>query len=197
MIRSTRDREFSDFVGASRVSLLRTACMLTAGERFLAEDVVQTALARVYVAWPRIRRGDSAEAYARRAVFSVFLDETRRPWRRRERTTDALPEAAAAGDAFGDLEGRLDGAAVRNALAELPPRMRAVVVLRHELGLSVEDTATVLDCAQGTVKSMSSKALERLRTLLVARAPVGGSAGPTFDPVAAGSPTTPERISHE
>ena len=87
MIRTTRDREFSDFVGASRVSLLRTACMLTAGDRFLAEDVVQTALARVYVAWPRIRKSSSAEAYTRRALVSAFLDETRRPWWRRESAT--------------------------------------------------------------------------------------------------------------
>ena len=168
MIRTTRDREFSDFVGASRVSLLRTACMLTAGDRFLAEDVVQTALARVYVAWPRIRESSSAEAYTRRAVISAFLDETRRPWWRRERTTDKLPEAAVSGDAFGDINGQLDGGAVRRALAELPPRMRAIIVLRHELDLSVEQTASVLGCAKGTVKSMNSKALDRLRAALVA-----------------------------
>lgn len=167
MIRTTRDREFSDFVGASRVSLLRTACMLTAGDRFLAEDVVQTALARVYVAWPRIRDRTSAEAYARKAVVSVFLDETRRPWRR-ERATDELPDATAPGDAIGDIEGRVDGGAVRRALAELPPRMRAVIVLRHELDLSVEDTASALGCAKGTVKSMNAKALDRLRAALVA-----------------------------
>jgi RNA polymerase sigma-70 factor (sigma-E family) len=166
MIRTTRDREFSDFVGASRVSLLRTACMLTAGDRFLAEDVVQTALARVYVAWPRIR--SSTEAYARRAVVSAFLDETRRPWWRRERATGELPDSAVAGDAFGEIDGQLDGGAMRRALAELPPRMRAVIVLRHELDLSVEETASLLGCAKGTVKSMNAKALDRLRTALVA-----------------------------
>jgi DNA-directed RNA polymerase specialized sigma24 family protein len=90
MIRTTRDREFSVFVGASRVSLLRTACMLTAGDRFLAEDVVQTALAKVYVAWPRIRESANAEAYTRRAVISAFLDETRRPWWRREKALNRL-----------------------------------------------------------------------------------------------------------
>lgn len=167
MIRTTRDREFSDFVGESRVSLLRTACMLTAGDRFLAEDVVQTALARVYVAWPRIRERASAEAYARRAVVSAFLDETRRPWWRREKTTDELPDTVVSGDAFGDIDGRLDGGAVRRALADLPPRMRAVVVLRHELDLSIEETAAALGCAKGTVKSMNAKALDRLRTALV------------------------------
>ncbi|MGH3377305.1 MAG: SigE family RNA polymerase sigma factor [Actinoallomurus sp.] len=170
MIRTTRDREFSDFVGASRVSLLRTACMLTAGDRFLAEDVVQTALARVYVAWPRIRKSASAEAYARRAVVSAFLDETRRPWWRRERATDELPDAAAAGDAYDDIEARLDGGTMRRALAELPPRMRAIVVLRHELDLSIEETASALGCAKGTVKSMNSKALDRLRNAMVAAA---------------------------
>jgi RNA polymerase sigma-70 factor (sigma-E family) len=171
MIRTTRDREFSDFVGASRVSLLRTACMLTAGDRFLAEDVVQTALARVYVAWPRIRRSASAEAYTRRAVVSAFLDETRRPWWRRERATDELPDAAAAGDAYDDIDGRLDGGAMRRALADLPPRMRAVVVLRHELDLSIEETASALGCAKGTVKSMNAKALDRLRNALVTASP--------------------------
>src|SRR3954466_13670188 len=99
MIRTTRDHEFSDFVGASRVSLLRTACMLTAGDRYLAEDVVQTALARVYVAWPRIRERAGTEAYTRRAVISAFLDETRRPWWRRERATEELPDIAVTGDA--------------------------------------------------------------------------------------------------
>ena len=167
MIRTTRDREFSDFVGESRVSLLRTACMLTAGDRFLAEDVVQTALARVYVAWPRIRERTSAEAYTRRVIISTFLDETRRPWRR-EKATDELPEAAVSGDAFGDIDGKVDGGMVRLALAQLPPRMRAVIVLRHELDLSIEETASVLGCAQGTVKSMNSKALERLRAALAA-----------------------------
>ena len=171
MIRTTRDREFSDFVGTSRVSLLRTACMLTAGDRFLAEDVVQTALARVYVAWPRIRDRAVAEAYARRAVVSAFLDETRRPWWRREKATGELPDTEATGDAFGDVDGQLDGWMMRRALAELPPRMRAVVVLRHELDLSIEETASALGCAKGTVKSMNAKALERLRAALVAAPP--------------------------
>jgi RNA polymerase sigma-70 factor (sigma-E family) len=142
--------------------------MLTAGDRFLAEDVVQTALARVYVAWPRIRERASTEAYTRRAIISAFLDETRRPWWRREKVTDELPETAVFGDAFGDIDGQLDGGAVRRALAELPPRMRAVIVLRHELDLSIEETASALGCAKGTVKSMNSKALDRLRTALVA-----------------------------
>jgi RNA polymerase sigma-70 factor (sigma-E family) len=173
MIRKIRDREFSEFVGVNRVSLLRTACMLTAGDRHLAEDVVQTALSRVYVAWPRIR--SNAEAYARRAVVSAFLDETRRPWRR-EKTTDEVPDTVSTGDAFGDVDGQVDGGPVRRALAGLPPRMRAVVVLRHELDLGIEETASLLGCAKGTVKSMNAKALERLRAVLAATLPSADSA---------------------
>ncbi len=166
MIRTTRDREFSDFVETSRVSLLRTGCMLTAGDRHLAEDLVQTALARVYVAWPRIRERSRAEAYARRAVVSVFLDEKRRPWWKWERAVEELPETEPTGDVFGDIDERLSRGAVRQALAALPPRMRAVIVLRHALDLSIEETASTLGCAQGTVKSMNAKALDRLRTTL-------------------------------
>ena len=82
--------------------------------------------------------------------------------------SDELPDAAVPGDAFGEIEGQLDGGAMRRALSELPPRMRAVIVLRHELDMSVEETASALGCAKGTVKSMNSKALDRLRTALVA-----------------------------
>jgi DNA-directed RNA polymerase specialized sigma24 family protein len=95
----------------------------------------------MYVAWSRIRERTSTEAYARRAIVSAFLDETRRPWWRRERLPDELPDAAVSDDAFGDIDGQLDGGAIRRALAELPPRMRVVVVLRHELDLSIEETA--------------------------------------------------------
>jgi RNA polymerase sigma-70 factor (sigma-E family) len=168
MIRSTRDQEFSEFVRISRASLLRTACVLTAGERYLAEDLVQTALAKVYVAWPRIRDSASAEGYARKAVVSTFLDETRRAWRRRERSTGDLPEIESVDEALRGVEDHLDTAAVRRALLDLPPRMRAVVVLRHWLDLSVEETASLLGCTQGTIKSQNARALDRLRMTLAA-----------------------------
>lgn len=160
---SRRDAEFSVFVRTHRVQLLRTACLLTAGERHLGEDLVQSALARVYVAWPRIRSADAAGAYARRAVVTAFLDETRRAWRRHETSTDSPPETRTGATDFETVEDRVDGHALRVALTDLPPRMRAMVVLRYEVGLSVADTARTLDCAEGTVKSMSAAGLLRLR----------------------------------
>jgi RNA polymerase sigma-70 factor (sigma-E family) len=162
LTQSPRDEEFSAFVVGRRVGLLRSACLLTAGDRHLAEDLVQTALARMYVAWPKVRRSDSPDAYARRILVNAFIDETRRPRWRREQSVAELPEQPDPRPwpeaANGDM--------IRAALAELPRRMRAAVVLRHWLDLSVEETADLLHCSEGTVKSQTAKAISRLRGLL-------------------------------
>ena len=162
MPRSTRDTEFSAFVQTYRTEFLRAARLLTAGDTHLAEDLVQTALAKVYVAWPRLR--SSPVAYVHRIVINAHIDETRRPWWRRERSVPELPEPAAA--LTGTYPADAGGDAVRSALAALPPRMRAVIVLRHWLDLSVEESADLLGCSQGTVKSQAAKAMVRLRELL-------------------------------
>ena len=142
-----RDEEFSAYVAGRRTQLYRTAVLLC-GDPHRAEDVVQTALAKLYAAWPRVRRADSVDAYARRAVVNVHLDETRRPWRR-ERSTAAA-----------DLDGRAPAGlpveetdALWTALRALPAGQRRVVVLRHYWGLSVEETAADLGVSTGTVKS--------------------------------------------
>lgn len=167
MPRPSRDADFSAFVRANRVELLRSACLLTAGDTHLAEDLVQTALARLYVAWHRVRPESGPLAYARRIVVNAHLDETRRSRWRRERfvaepdeTADRQPVSTWAADE------RISGEEVRAALAALPPRMRAVVVLRHWMDLSVEETAEVLGCSEGTVKSQTAKATKHLRALL-------------------------------
>jgi RNA polymerase sigma-70 factor (sigma-E family) len=162
MLASRRDDEFSEFARASRVELLRSACLLTAGDVHLAEDLVQITLARMYVAWPRVSRSGNALGYAWRVLVNAHIDEIRRPRWRRERSVGDLPDGPAA-------EPPPDGAdaeAVRAALADLPPRMRAAVVLRHWLDLSVSDTARLLGCSEGTVKSQTAKAASRLRALL-------------------------------
>jgi RNA polymerase sigma-70 factor (sigma-E family) len=161
----SRDAEFSAFVTTGRAGLVRTAFLLTAGDIHLAEDLVQTALTRLYLAWPRVRSGPAA--YARRTLVNAFLDETRRPYWRRERPTSVPPETADPATVHGlvTLAG-VDGRAVREALQQLPPQMRAVVVLRHWLDLSVEDTAAALRCSSGTVKSQNARALAKLRDLL-------------------------------
>jgi RNA polymerase sigma-70 factor (sigma-E family) len=173
MTRSPRDEEFSAFVQARRVELLRSACLLTAGDTHQAEDLVQIALARLYVAWPRVRRsGKQAIAYTWRIVVHAHIDEVRRPRWKREQYVAELPDALGIGGGSGDPGGFdvawVDGAAVRAALAELAPRMRAAVVLRHWLDFSVEETADLLNCSEGTVKSQTAKGVARLRGLLAA-----------------------------
>jgi len=159
-LRKRRDTDpaFADFVRTNRGRMVTTARLLTAGDADLAEDLVQTALVKVYVSWHRVL-GEPA-AYARRVLVNCFVDHRRKPAVRRERATDDLPETVApAGPAA------LDPALVA-ALAELPPRMRAAVVLRHVQDLSVEETAALLGCSTGTVKSQTARGLDKLRAHL-------------------------------
>ncbi len=157
---SDRDTEFVEFVTAQRTVLVRMARLLTAGDDAFAEDLVQTTLTKLYVRWGRVRRAGNPVGYARTSLTHAFIDEQRRAHRRRETPTDTQVEAAG-------LEPDLDLAAtVLAALSSLAPRQRAVVVLRHWLDLDVAETARVLSCSTGTVKSQNAKALDRLRTIL-------------------------------
>ena len=157
-----RDDEFRAWVEARRGDLLRTAVLLTAGDRWAAEDLVQTALTRLYVAWPRVRP-DAVDAYARRCLLNVLIDHRRLAGTRREQTRSELPETPVDDRRPIDLR-----SAVFGALAQLPPRMRAAVVMRHLLDFSVEETAEALRCRQGTVKSQTARALDQLRAALEA-----------------------------
>jgi RNA polymerase sigma-70 factor (sigma-E family) len=156
---STRDAEFSEYVAGRRPQLRRTAYLLC-GESHRAEDLVQTTLMKVYVAWPRIRRDGNVDAYARRVMVNAHVDETRRPWRRERVGVDGLDLEARAATSPEDRD------LLMAALADLPPRQRAAVVLRHYWGLSVEEAATDLGVAAGTVKSQTSHALRRLEQAL-------------------------------
>ncbi|WP_342769508.1 SigE family RNA polymerase sigma factor [Nocardioides silvaticus] len=157
-----RDREFADFVRAHRGGLVTTARLLAAGDGHLAEDLVQTALVRVYLAWGRARSGNPL-AYARRTLVNCTADHHRRGSTRREHAAAELPDTAAAPGAGRSEE--LDAELVA-ALGALPPRMRAAVVLRHVHDLSVDDTAHALGCSVGTVKSQTARGLEKLRAAL-------------------------------
>jgi RNA polymerase sigma-70 factor (sigma-E family) len=156
----TRDAEFSEYAAAHRVRLVRTARLLTAGDHAAAEDVVQTALTRLYVHWPRVRRADDPVAYGYRTLTNAFLDERGRAHRRREVVTDESLDRA---EPAVDHETR---SLVLDALHQLPPRQRAVVVLRHFLQYDVAATAAALGCSEGTVKSQNAKALGSLRERL-------------------------------
>ena len=152
--------DFESYVAARRVALRRTAYLLT-GDWDRAEDVVQDALARLFVHWRRAQRAGSVDAYCRRAVVNAFLSEGRRPWRR-ERSTDHVPEQE-----YIDPSGSSDDRdALRRALAELGPSQRAIVVLRYWDDLSVEETAAVLGTSTGNVKSQASRGLAHLRDVL-------------------------------
>jgi RNA polymerase sigma-70 factor (sigma-E family) len=156
-----RDVGFRAFVSARRPALLRTATLLAAGDAHLAEDLVQTALTKLYVAWHRVDRDRGPEQYARRILVNALTDEHRRLWRRRESSYAELPDVPAP-----PVAGIEESTSVRAALAHLPPGMRAAVVLRHWLEYDVAECAELLGCSQGTVKSQTARGLDRLRELL-------------------------------
>jgi len=158
-----RDAEFVHFTRTHRTDLVRMATILTAGDPASAEDLVQTTLTRLYLAWPRVRRAESRLAYARTSLTHVFVDETRRAHRRREAVM-ADPSRAERPVPVGLDFGERD--AVHAAVRDLAPRQRAVVVLRHWLDLDVTETARILGVSPGTVKSQNSKALVHLRRAL-------------------------------
>ena len=138
---------------------LRQAAYLLCSDWHKADDLVQTALVKLYVAWPRVRDGQPPLAYAHQILVRCFLDEGRRPWRR-ESPGEVLERAAVTSDAAEDV---LD---LRAALAGLPRRQRATVLLRFWLDMSVTETADALGCSEGTVKSQTARALATLREQL-------------------------------
>jgi RNA polymerase sigma-70 factor (sigma-E family) len=150
--------EFEAYVLARRRSLLRTAWLLT-GDWHAAEDLVQIALMRCYPKWRRISTGD-ADSYVRRAIYNTYVSSWRRRWRG-ERSTAEPPERSFHGDEYADVDQRV---LVVSALAGLPPRQRAVIVLRYFEDLAEIEVAAVLGCAVGTVKSQTAKALTSLRS---------------------------------
>jgi RNA polymerase sigma-70 factor (sigma-E family) len=147
--------EFCEYVEDSRDALLRTA-YLTCGDWHRAEDAVQASLIKLYGAWNRTRR-ETVDAYTRRILANALIDQTRRGWFRRERSYADPPELA--GDGIAD-DGRAEAAAI---LARLPLRQRATLVLRFWEDRSVEETARILRCTTGTVKSNTARGLQTLR----------------------------------
>lgn len=153
------DADFERYVAARWSSLVRVGWLLT-GDWAAAEDLVQSALTRSWTRWPLIRSQQDPEAYVRKVMLTTYLDGKRRR-SSSELVTAALPERPTSGDLGRAVEDRTDLAV---ALAELPPRQRAVVVLRYLDDQSEAEVARVLRCSPGTVKSQSSKALARLRS---------------------------------
>jgi RNA polymerase sigma-70 factor (sigma-E family) len=157
---SDRDTEFRDFVTA-QMEPLRGLAYLTCGDWQSAEDATLAVLAKLYVKW---RKVDNHASYARTAVVRAAIDETRRPWWRREHSqSHAMPDRPHPDDSTHAVDERLR---MREALQQLSPRLRAVLTLRYLEGLSVHDTAEALRCPEGTVKSYTSRGLDALRQVL-------------------------------
>ncbi|MEY9875773.1 RNA polymerase sigma-70 factor (sigma-E family) [Streptacidiphilus sp. MAP12-33] len=149
--------DFHEFAASRWPRLFRLALLLT-DDQGLAEDLAQSALTAVYASWNRVRRADDPDAYARRILLNTHLGRFRR------KRPKEIPLVAEDGPAVPDPAGAVDTRLALNAaLASLPPRQRAVVVLRYWSDLTEEQTAASLGCSVGTVKSQASKAMAKLR----------------------------------
>lgn len=154
----TRDEEFTDYVVGRRDALRRSAYLLCR-DQHAADDLVQTAVTKLYLAWGRARKADSLDAYAHTVLVRAYVDEHRRGWWR-VRLTDRDPDRTRESP---DVDAGID---VRTALETLTPHQRAVLVLRFYRDFSIEQTAAALGCSAGTVKSQTSRALTALRRAL-------------------------------
>jgi RNA polymerase sigma-70 factor (sigma-E family) len=151
------DREFHDFMLGRWPGLVRLAYGLT-GDQSLAEDLAQTALARAYASWSRVRRADDPDAYVRKIVLNANRSRFRGR-RVTEQLTGAPPDSGAV-----DETGRHDDrSALVAALMTLPPGQRTAVVLRYWLDLTESQAAAALGCSVGNVKSQAARALAKLR----------------------------------
>lgn len=156
------EQEFTEYFAARRDSVRRTAYLLC-GDWHRADDLAQTAFVALHRRWRKIRDRAATDAYVRTTLVRAVIDESRRPWRR-ERQTDELPEPTPAtaplADRVATREDLLAG------LRQVPPRQRAVLVLRYFDGLDVSGVARALECSEGNVKSQTARGLAKLRDLL-------------------------------
>ena len=152
-----KDAEFSEYMAARQPSLLRTAYLLT-GDRHTAEDLVQTALAKLYLSWDKVQRQDSLDGYVRRILVNEHNSLWRRAWKKRETTTSELPDQA------DEPQQSSHDSELWELVQTLPRKQRAAVVLRYYEQMSEAETAAVLGVSVGTVKSQTSRALAALRT---------------------------------
>ncbi|MEJ2858600.1 MULTISPECIES: SigE family RNA polymerase sigma factor [unclassified Saccharothrix] len=156
------EQEFAEYFAARREAVRRTAFLLC-GDWHRADDLAQTAFVALHRRWRKVRDKQALDAYVRRTLVRAVIDESRRPWRR-ERFVDTVPDSPVrdgeVGDAVATRETLVAG------LKRVPPRQRAVLVLRFLEGLDVSAAAEVLGCSEGTVKSQTSRGLEALREAL-------------------------------
>jgi RNA polymerase sigma-70 factor (sigma-E family) len=166
-VRGNKDEAFAEYFVA-RSDAMRGTAYLLCGDWHRAEDLVQVAFTKLYLAWDRVSRHETLDGYVRQVLVRTFLDERRLGWWRRVRLTASLPEPGSvappvSGSVAQNPDDRLD---LMAALATVPRRQRAVLILRYWEDLSVEQTAALLNCSAGTVKSQAARGLATLRTRL-------------------------------
>lgn len=154
-----RDTEYVEYV-SSRLSWLRRVAFLLCQDWHTADDLVQATVTRLFTRWPRAQRADNLDAYVRTILVRIFIGERRSGWGKRVVLPGFTPESYAH---VADRDAVLD---VRDALATVPPRQRATLVLRFYCDLDVEQVAAALDCSAGTVKSQTAKGLAAMRRAL-------------------------------
>lgn len=155
----TKDADFSAWMSARQPALLRTAYLLTS-DHHTAEDLVQVTLAKVYLAWEKVQRREAIDGYARRILINENNSLWRRAWKKRETVSDEVPEWVPSHDQYDEGE----RSALWDLVRTLPRKQRAAVVLRYYEELTEAETAEVLGCSVGTVKSQTSRALATLRS---------------------------------
>ncbi len=159
---SDHDASYIEFVTAHQARLRRIAYAVC-WDADRAEDVLQDAFVKLYLSWPKVRKQGVEEAYTRRIIINADIDERRRPWRRHRATASDEQLAQLPATATLPVEDRSE---LLEAVRRLPAMQRRTVVLRHLVGLSVEETAAELGVGAGTVKSHTSRALAALRDTL-------------------------------
>jgi RNA polymerase sigma-70 factor (sigma-E family) len=164
-MRAEQEADFRQYV-AARSDRMRRFAYLCCGDWHRAEDAVQTAFIKLYGVWVRTST-ETCDRYVRRIVTNILIDEHRRAWFRQERSSHQLPDRAVADTSQRSVE----TLTIMAALARLPRRQRAVVVLRYWEDLSVEQVSEILRCSTGNVKSQSARGLRTLRALLAESSP--------------------------
>jgi RNA polymerase sigma-70 factor (sigma-E family) len=156
----TDEQAFADFVRHRAAALYRYAYVL-AGNHHDADDLVQDALIRLRMRWPTVTRRDDPTGYVRTTMTRLHISAWRR--RRRERLTPAVPETAEIDARLDRIDAAGQAAEIRAALTLLPPKQRAVLVLRYYERLSDAEIAETLGCSRATIRSQASRALDKLR----------------------------------
>lgn len=184
MNQATRQAQFTEYA-AAKLPWLRRVAYLLCQDWHLADDLVQTSVTKLYLNWHRVDSAANPDGYARAILVNTFIQERRSPWwkrvvlqRDRDGVDTAGPDEALAripAPAAPDPDGAMD---LRRVLPLLPAKQRATLVLRYYCELSVIETAELLGCSTGTVKSQTSRALDTLRRLMGvdAEAPPGDRA---------------------